>query len=1185
MSNDTTFSAAESLLNCTTGEGGFNSSNCYKTQINGDQIVSGMVVNLVIGMLCFTGFVVWRDKFCIYFNRLRLPEVPPTLRPPPLDVSGLRRLWSWLVPVFTVSDKQLLESAGLDALMAQRVIGFGNLMFAPLTILGVGVLLPVNYTSYVPDPSTTTTDVNGTTVDDAFLKMTMSAIPKGSSVLWLHFTFTFIFMGWVCFLLVQYYKEFISLRQAHDQQLVRSAELGRRCSLLDDQEQSMGSGASARQIMSQLRLRLSLASGSWAGDSVTSAGGGGNGRQAGGDMAGKHVAVRFSFGLPSEPGSGPQILDSALGSGSVGSAGSGGALRLRGRHSAPHSLGSAASGSAHGAAPHQSCTNGASSGNSGQDTLAHSGLLVSKAFTSSHDEGAALVAGRKSNLAGISEGDEGVEGGAAAADDAAVDDAAGGIGAAAAPAGSGDIAAAGSVFSVLPSPFSSAGGSGALKPLGSGGFAAPEAGAVPVLGAPSMRPLGSSGGGKGSGGCEGGLEWDELAEPFPLMRAADAAQFYTVLIVDEAFEEFSARHEEKPWIWKLPKKIAGTPRAGREVLNALFTESKALAHLKNKKQEQHLRECERRMQVAEETYREIFGADFDRIVPVYDPRAVDKLLHRWYNERLRLDRLRLQLEQLQERLHRLQKQGAAEEQEEQQGQQRDEEAGASAGKGGSTAPGGGKAAAGGAPRRWCACSGPLTPEQRQKQAAQLEKQRSKKAEEILDAERGLADLQGQIEEAQIAAAEARPAPCFFATFRSAQAAAYAAQLNLNPLHERMMRALPAPAPSNVNYTALLRGWMARGTRPMVVFLFVLVMLLFPIGTFAGICGTIVKGICNGNSSDTLSANGSWFCSEDKFAALLRTIISSVLPSILLTVWQAVVLPLWFYTCAQAEGTHHSFTSLDLRCGTWFFLHDLFNVFLGGMLGGSVVYGLRQVINDPSQFFTILGQAVPASSNFFINFVSFKGIAMAPFRLFFPHAIVFGSILKWLRIVPSPKTERDKLAAAPPISIRYSRDLGVLQLTIFVVALGYAVVSPIILPFASLYFLLTWPVWRYQLLYVYQGHFSAGGQFWIYCAHRIVVCLGVMASFTAAVMAVKGGYVAALILFFTSVAFLIWFDRYLTLRYDAVVSHLPAVGILRAPPARVEDRLYVPPPMRHRAVGWTPEWGKAWYGYGAPRYAF
>ncbi len=45
-------------------------------------------------------------------------------------------------------------------------------------------LLPVNYTSYEPDPATTQTDANGTTVNDAFLKMTMSAIPHGSPVLW-----------------------------------------------------------------------------------------------------------------------------------------------------------------------------------------------------------------------------------------------------------------------------------------------------------------------------------------------------------------------------------------------------------------------------------------------------------------------------------------------------------------------------------------------------------------------------------------------------------------------------------------------------------------------------------------------------------------------------------------------------------------------------------------------------------------------------------------------------------------------------------------------------------------------------------------------------------------------------------------------------------------------------------------
>jgi hypothetical protein len=33
-------------------------------------------------------------------------------------------------------------------------------------------------------------------------------------------------------------------------------------------------------------------------------------------------------------------------------------------------------------------------------------------------------------------------------------------------------------------------------------------------------------------------------------------------------------------------------------------------------------------------------------------------------------------------------------------------------------------------------------------------------------------------------------------------------------------------------------------------------------------------------------------------------------------------------------------------------------------------------------------------------------------------------------------------------------------------------------------------------YVYQGHHDNQGQFWVYVAHRVVICLGVMAAFTA-----------------------------------------------------------------------------------------
>ena len=56
-------------------------------------------------------------RFRIYFNRLVMPGLTPAQRPPPMKLHSHFRLWSWLTPVFGVSDGALLESAGLDALV------------------------------------------------------------------------------------------------------------------------------------------------------------------------------------------------------------------------------------------------------------------------------------------------------------------------------------------------------------------------------------------------------------------------------------------------------------------------------------------------------------------------------------------------------------------------------------------------------------------------------------------------------------------------------------------------------------------------------------------------------------------------------------------------------------------------------------------------------------------------------------------------------------------------------------------------------------------------------------------------------------------------------------------------------------------------------------------------------------
>ena len=44
---------------------------------------------------------------------------------------------SWIKPLFTVTDAELLRTAGLDALIFHRAYTFGLLFFAPVTVLGL----------------------------------------------------------------------------------------------------------------------------------------------------------------------------------------------------------------------------------------------------------------------------------------------------------------------------------------------------------------------------------------------------------------------------------------------------------------------------------------------------------------------------------------------------------------------------------------------------------------------------------------------------------------------------------------------------------------------------------------------------------------------------------------------------------------------------------------------------------------------------------------------------------------------------------------------------------------------------------------------------------------------------------------------------------------------------------------
>ena len=69
-------------------------------------------------------------------------------------------------------------------------------------------------------------------------------------------------------------------------------------------------------------------------------------------------------------------------------------------------------------------------------------------------------------------------------------------------------------------------------------------------------------------------------------------------------------------------------------------------HYKEWRRDVKWRMCRKRIRAATEMFTELFGDDFDSIIPIYDTKKVDKLIHAWDNCTAQLERAQFQLKNL-----------------------------------------------------------------------------------------------------------------------------------------------------------------------------------------------------------------------------------------------------------------------------------------------------------------------------------------------------------------------------------------------------------------------------------------------------------------------------------------------------------------------------------------------------------
>ncbi|KAK9144208.1 hypothetical protein Sjap_004111 [Stephania japonica] len=244
------------------------------------------------------------------------------------------------------------------------------------------------------------------------------------------------------------------------------------------------------------------------------------------------------------------------------------------------------------------------------------------------------------------------------------------------------------------------------------------------------------------------------------------------------------------------------------------------------------------------------------------------------------------------------------------------------------------------------------------------------------------------------------------------------------------------------------------------------------------------------------------------------------------------LPALLMLLSKIEG-YISISELERRTAAKYYYFMLVNVFLGSIVTGTAFEQLHSFLHQsPTQIPRTIGVSIPMKATFFITYImvdGWAGIASEILRL--KPLIIFH--LKNMFLV---KTERDREKAMHPGSVDYAETLPTLQLY-FLLAIVYAVVTPILLPFILVFFGFAYFVYRHQIINVYNQEYESVAAFWPHVHTRIIASLLISQLLLLGLLSTKKAANSSPLLVALPIL-TIWFHKYCKSRFEPAFRKYP-----------------------------------------------
>ena len=146
-----------------------------------------------------------------------------------------------------------------------------------------------------------------------------------------------------------------------------------------------------------------------------------------------------------------------------------------------------------------------------------------------------------------------------------------------------------------------------------------------------------------------------------------------------------------------------------------------------------------------------------------------------------------------------------------------------------------------------------------------------------------------------------------------------------------------------------------------------------------------------------------------------------------------------------------------------------------LIGGSLFNQIDAIIENPGSIAELLASAMPGASTFFVNIVLMGSFLADGLEL--SMIPTYGINLVMSLIQPEAmRTQRMIDESKKPPSIIWGKQLPPIVF-VFLVALVYMPIVPIMEVFTALYFGGLFLVWKHQCLHVYAQEFEGGGKIW------------------------------------------------------------------------------------------------------------